>query len=59
MKYKWKVQLHFSFTTPGLEPTIYHTQGKHVAINYTTNIHVVPLWHIILIPSQPVFALSP
>jgi hypothetical protein len=21
--------------------------------------HIVPLWHIVLIPSQPVFALSP
>jgi hypothetical protein len=21
--------------------------------------HVAPLWHIIMIPSQPVFALSP
>jgi hypothetical protein len=27
--------------------------------NLVLNTTVAPLWHIILIPSQPVFALSP
>jgi hypothetical protein len=41
----------------GFEPWL--GQTKDYKIDICMNRHVTPLGHIILIPSQPVFALSP
>ena len=63
---RWTCYPLHHLTWPGLEPTIYKTSTQHVhqytyvtPLRHNTSTHVTPLWHIILILSQPIFDLSP
>jgi hypothetical protein len=60
----WREQVHFQWD----DDEVRFVQDQHAELDFysasslkqqSPGRHVAPLWHIILIPSQPIFALSP
>ena len=61
-------QLYYGDNKLSFNETVRFVLDRHVQLDFysanslkqhSTDRHVAPLWDIILIPSQPVFALSP